>query len=266
MDERGTRIVDAEVIEHSDFNGGYRLLVLDAPAVASKVQPGQFVHLRIPRLDDAVLRRPFSVYRADDRSLSILYKRVGRGTRSLGHVSPGTTVSIIGPLGNGFPSCDTDKTPILVAGGYGVAPLYLLASRLTQKGTICIGGASARDILCASEFEALGWDVRLTTDDGTLGSRGLVTSALDAWIEEAGDDVRAELYACGPDGMLKAVGARAIAKAWNGWISLDKHMGCGIGACLACVQRIRQPDGSVVWMRVCREGPIFEAATIVWND
>lgn len=254
------------VCEHAECAGGYRLLVLDVPPIAGCVGPGQFVHVRVPRLENAVLRRPFSVYRADERTLSILYKQVGRGTHALGNVAVGEQVNVVGPLGNGFPECPGDRTPVLVAGGYGVAPLYLLASRMLLKGVICIGGASAADILCVSEFEELGWDVRLTTDDGSRGQQGLVTKALDEWIDAAGDDTRGELYACGPDGMLKAVGDRAIAKGWNGWLSLDKHMGCGIGACLACVQHIRRPDGSVVQVRVCCDGPVFEAATIVWEN
>jgi len=256
----------ATVLEHRDFGSGYNLLVFDVPCVASKVVPGQFIHLRIPRLEGSVLRRPFSIFKADATTLSVLYKQVGRGTRAMADITVGEPVSVIGPLGNGFPEADPSCVPVLVAGGYGVAPLYLLASRMAAKGILFVGGRSAIDILCVDAFEALGWEVQITTEDGTQGTRGRVTCVLDAWLEAHGDSrVRPELFACGPDGLLKAVGERAVAGGWQGWLSLDKHMGCGVGACLACVQKIRTADGSVFWKRVCKDGPVFEAREIMWN-
>ena len=99
-----------------------------------------------------------------------------------------------------------------------------------------------------------------------MGSQGLVTSVLDAWLATLGSTASPEFFACGPDGLLKAVGERVIAGGWRGWLSLDKHMGCGVGACLACVQKIRLAEGSVVWKRVCKDGPIFETREIVWKS
>ncbi len=259
------KVEDANVLEHCDFGGGYNLLVFDVPSVASQVVPGQFVHLLVPRLDGSVLRRPFSIFKADDTSLSVLYKQVGRGTRAMASITKGELVNIIGPLGNGFPEADSSCFPVLVAGGYGVAPLYLLASRTPAKGILFVGGRSAIDILCVDMFETLGWKVRITTEDGSLGEKGLVTEALDSWLESGGSEQNPELFACGPDGLLKAVGDRAICTDCRGWLSLDKHMGCGVGACLACVQKILQADGNVVWKRVCKDGPIFEAREIVWD-
>jgi len=256
----------ALVRRHVEKQAGYRELVLEAPTIAPLVRPGQFVHLRVPRLEHCLLRRPFSVFLADQDSLTILYKAVGTGTQQLAQVEAGEAVSLLGPLGNGFPEPQGDHIPLLVAGGYGVAPLYLLASRMERNGVIFIGARSQADILCDGEFEALGWDLQITTEDGSRGTQGLVTSALDAWADNDAHTENAELFACGPDGMLRAVGERAIAHNWKGWLSLDKHMGCGMGACLACVQRIRQPDGSVEWERVCKDGPIFEAREIVWEQ
>lgn len=258
-------LTQALIVGHDDFEGGYRLLELEAPEVAAAVKPGQFVHVRIPGLD-AALRRPFSIYRADDKRLSILYKQVGKGTAVLAGCPAGTRLSLLGPLGNGFPPCPADRLPVLIAGGYGVAPLALLAQRLQRTGVLFVGGQTARDILCVEDFRRLGWEVHLATDDGSLGTRGWVTVALDAWIaaRAADRDPPPECYACGPDGLLKAAGQRTSANGWNGWLSLDKHMGCGYGACLACVQRVRRPDGLTAWTRVCKEGPVFEARDIVW--
>jgi len=259
------KIVQARVKSHRELCGKYRLLVLDAPSIASSSKPGQFVHLRVPSHEDAVLRRPFSIYRVKGRSLSILYKQVGRGTAAMGLIEDGDSISLIGPLGNGFPVNRRDILPVLVAGGYGVAPLLFLAESMKKKGIVFIGGATAKDILCAKEFRKIGWDVRVATDDGSLGKKGLVTNILDSWLTTGGKKSRPlEFYACGPDLMLKAVGERAVKNGWKAWLSLDKHMGCGVGACLTCVQRVRAGDGRETWARVCRDGPVFESRQVIW--
>lgn len=241
---------------------GYQVLTLAAPAIAAEAKPGQFVHIRVPSLDPARLRRPFSIYDAEPETgrLHILYKTVGLGTRRLAALPVGTALPVLGPIGRPFP-LDPAGTPFLVGGGYGVAPLWFLASRLPCKGILFVGGRTAADILETDRFAEAGWDVRVATQDGSLGTPGLVTAPLD---DALAAKPRAELYACGPDGMLRAVGERAIAAGVKGWLSLDKHMVCGVGACLACVQKTRRPDGSETLARVCVDGPVFEAREIVW--
>ncbi len=258
------QIEKAIVRTHDLVGGDYRALVLDAPVTSESAVPGQFVHLRVPRLDGSVLRRPFSIYRARHGCLTILYKTVGRGTAAMESITAGDAVDMIGPLGNGFPLDAIGENPALVAGGYGVAPLSFLAAKVDVQGTVFIGGATARDILCVGDFKALGWTVHITTDDGSLGEKGLVTKALDAWLTEP-QGAPPVYYACGPDGMLRAVGERAVAAGHTAWLSLDKHMGCGVGACLACVQKIRDENGEVSWKRVCKDGPVFEASVIEWD-
>lgn len=257
------QIENTRVQAHESLGGEYRRLEVRAPAICAEVQPGQFVHVRIPRLEGSVLRRPFSVFKAEGDALSIVYKTVGRGTRAMVDLRVGDEMSVVGPLGRGFPLDRSGTEPILVAGGYGMAPLYFLARRLRGRGRVFVGGRSAADILCVRDFEALGWKVSVATDDGSLGAKGLVTAPLDGWLaERAGPPP--EFYACGPDGMLRAVGERAVAGGWQAWLSLDRRMGCGLGACLACVVRIRGGAGEA-WGRVCREGPVFEAREIVWD-
>ena len=260
------QIENATVASHRVYQGEYRLLTLTAPRCAAEVKPGQFIHLRIEHLHDAVLRRPFSVFDAGGKSLSILYKRVGRGTAAMQTLRARQPLSLLGPLGNGFPLDLAPKAmPVLVAGGYGAAPLHLLARRLPRPGVVFIGGATAADVLCVKAFEALGWTVQITTNDGSLGQPGLVTAALDAWLAARPSAGVPAFYACGPNGMLQAVGDRAMAGGWKAWLSLDRHMACGVGACLACVQRVRG-HGAATWKRVCVDGPIFEAHEIVWDD
>ena len=259
-------VEDTTILVNEPFQDDYRRLVLESPRIAEGVQPGQFVHLRIPRLENCVLRRPFSVFEAASGRIGILYKAVGRGTRALTSVPAGEKASLLGPLGRGFPVATEGTTPVFVAGGYGVAPLSFLASRMSARGHLFVGGRTSADILTVSRFEELGWEVSVATEDGSMGARGLVTVALDAWLGGPGTGVTPEFFACGPDGLLHAVGDRAIAHDCRGWLSLDKHMGCGAGACLACVQKVNTPDGSVKQVRVCKEGPVFEARELVWES
>ncbi len=252
------------VIQHECFQGEYRLLRVAAPVIGPQVQPGQFVHVRVPRLENAVLRRPFSVFKADEEGISILYATVGAGTEALTTVEPGEKVCLLGPLGTGFPTLGKNRTPVLVAGGYGNAALYLQAARLSVKGVAFFGGRSAEDILCVDEFEALGWDVRVTTDDGSLGTKGLVTAALDPWITEQ-DVSTLELFACGPNAMLKAVGDRAVEKGFTAWLSMDRNMACGVGACLTCVIK-RKTETGWEWARCCKDGPVFNAEEVLWDE
>lgn len=255
---------DAIVVEHQPIQGGYQLLVMRAPAVAAQVRPGQFVHVRVPHLGESVLRRPFSVFKADGEQLAILYKSVGKGTRTLQYLKPGETLNLVGPLGHGFPAPQPQTFPVIIAGGYGMAALYLTARQSPVKGLAFFGGRKAQDILCVKEFEALGWTVRVTTEDGSLGRRGLVTEALDDWWAAEGAGRVPEYFACGPTGMLRAVSERAVRHGWTAWISSDTNMGCGVGACLTCVVKVRDGDGWK-WARSCHEGPVFAARDLVWE-
>ncbi len=252
------------VLEHDNFQGDYRILRLAAPEVGPLVKPGQFLHLLIPQLSDRVLRRPFSIYKADAEGVSILYKPIGRGTESMKPLQKGDTVDIIGPLGNGYPELGDGMLPVLVAGGYGNAALYLKAKELPVKGVAFFGGRTAEDILCVDEFKALGWDVRPTTDDGSLGTKGLVTAAFDPWMQERGDK-NLELFVCGPGPMLKAMGDRAMENDFTAWLSMDENMACGVGACLTCVIKRKTTDGWE-WARCCKDGPVFESREILWEE
>jgi dihydroorotate dehydrogenase electron transfer subunit len=263
---------NARVRDQTAIQGAYRLLVLDSPRIAGQAKPGQFVHLRVPNLDGSVLRRPFSVYRTDGAALSIVYKTVGRGTSVMEALRAGDIVSLLGPLGNGFPLRAPEGVPALVGGGYGIAALYLLARDLPARGILFAGGAFRNDILLVEEFKAAGWEARIATEDGSLGQRGQVTDVLDSWLTTERGTRSVEIYACGPMGMLRAVSERAIAGGWRAWLSLDRHMGCGVGVCLGCVQAIRTAAGDrtgrgagVTWARVCTDGPVFESRQIVWD-
>ena len=246
------------VVSHEEIGAGYRYLVLAAPQMAAGLVPGQFVHVKVPALETSALRRPFSVFDAEDGKVTLLYKTVGRGTAALNAVQAGDTVNVMGPLGHGFP-LKCDGTPLLVGGGYGVAPLHFLAKRL--KGCkLFIGGRTAADLLALDKFKALGVEVFTATNDGSVGVKGLVTDPLDDFLvqlREKGE--KFELFACGPDPMLKAVALRATGTGSKGWISMDRHMICGVGACYACIQKTVRGNS-----RCCIEGPVFAAEDLVW--
>lgn len=258
------KIEIVRVIEHLAVTDAYKMITLYAPSIAAAVKPGQFVHLLVPKLEGSVLRRPFSVFNASNDTISIIYKQVGRGTTAMTSLAARNNVSIMGPLGNGFPLETGDRIPILVAGGYGVAPLSFLASRLKTRGIACIGAKSKADLLCIDMFRKLGWEVKITTEDGSAGSKGLVTDAIANVINEISGRTP-EFFACGPDAMMKAVAGLVKGRKWRAWLSLDKHMGCGVGACLACVQRIRAENGTETWKRVCKDGPVFESREVIWR-
>jgi len=252
-----------QIISNERDTDLYFRLVVRAPQIAPLVQPGQFAHIRIPPLKDALLRRPFSIYQVNGETFSILYKAVGKGTEVLSRMRPGEELSTIGPLGHGFTIPQSGgETPLLVAGGYGMAAMYLLAQRSPQKGIVFVGGRRRVDILCEAEFRALGWDVRVTTEDGSHGERGVVTQPLLAELRRK--VAQRKLFACGPTPMLKAVGK--IAEEFNvpAEISADEHMCCGVGVCLTCVIPVKAGDGWE-YQRTCTEGPVFNSRDVMWE-
>jgi dihydroorotate dehydrogenase electron transfer subunit len=242
----------------------YFKLVVRAPGIAPLIQPGQFAHVRVLAMKDALLRRPFSIYQVEGGTFSILYKAVGKGTEALSRMRSGEELSVIAPLGHGFTIPGIGgETPMLVAGGYGMAAFYLLAQRSPQKGIAFVGGRRRVDILCEKEFKALGWEVRVTTEDGSHGEKGLVTKPLLDELKKT--VVNRKLFACGPTPMLKAVGKIADEFKLPAELSMDEHMCCGVGVCLTCVIPVKV-NGGWEYQRTCTEGPVFDSRQIVWED
>jgi dihydroorotate dehydrogenase electron transfer subunit len=262
-----------QIVANKRDTDSYYRLTLRAPQIAPLIQPGQFAHVRVTTLKDALLRRPFSIFQVQGDDFSILYKAVGKGTDALSRMSAGDEVSVIAPLGHGFTVPKAGgETPLLVAGGYGMAAMYLLAQRSPQKGIVFVGGRRSVDILCEKEFGALGWDVRVATEDGSKGEKGLVTKPLIEEIEKQKTESRKQkaesgnwkLYACGPTPMLKAVGKIADDFNLPCELSMDEHMCCGVGVCLTCVIPVKTGNGWE-YQRTCTEGPVFDAKQVVWE-
>lgn len=224
------------------------VLAGDTSAVTA---PGQFVNIALP---GKFLRRPISVCDWTGESLTLLVKEAGAGTRELVRLPAGTELDTLSGLGNGFDLAAAPEGAVLVGGGIGVAPLYGLAKRMLeagQKPTAVLGFRSKEDAFYLDEFAAPGVEVRIATEDGSLGTRGFVTDVLKALPD------RHYVLACGPTPMLKAV--YALPQLTGGQLSFEARMACGFGACVGCT--IETKSGL---RRVCKDGPVFRKEEIVW--
>lgn len=247
-----------EIIANQKVTKDYFKLTFNAPLIAKLAKPGQFVNVRINEGVEPLLRRPFSIHRVMHNSISLLYKVVGRGTEILSEKKPGEHLDIIGPLGKGFeyssPVRQFASSPVLIAGGMGVAPLVFLAEKLTDyRPIVLIGAKTKSEILCAKEFKDLGCEVKIATDDGSQGFKGKVTELLK--------DLLGTIYACGPKPMLKEIARISQEFKVPAQVSLEEHMACAIGACLGCV--VKTKNGS---KRVCADGPVFKQEQINWRE
>lgn len=282
------RLVGAELLDSREILPGQWLQTYHAPELVAGARAGQFVHVRTGDLSGLVLRRPFSFNTIDPATgtLSIHFRRIGRGTEWFTHLRPGDRIDMLGPLGRPFEVDPRSRHLLLVAGGLGIAGVRSLADQGIREGrqvTLLFGAASARDVyptsLLPDELEYV-----VATDDGSVGQRGFVTDLVadyEAWADQA--------FACGPMPMLRALAGLAatrrqrlgVAKLGRKrgagrpeppgspqarrksflQVSMEQNMGCAVGACLGCVVMgvTGQPQ------RVCREGPVFAADEIDWE-
>ncbi|MCD4689400.1 MAG: dihydroorotate dehydrogenase electron transfer subunit [Desulfuromonadaceae bacterium] len=253
----------------------YRMKIL-APGIANLAQPGQFVMFRSQTTDEPLLRRPFGIFQTgtlpsdcdglpDKEFVEILYKVVGRGTSIMRELHEGDRVELLGPLGRGFELADDGGEQILVGGGIGLVPLYMLACELvkTNKVRLLIGGRSRKDVLMVTEFERLGVETYVSTDDGTLGEEGPVTQVLERKLNKYPE---AAVYACGPMPMLEAVQRICQPRKATLQVSLEAFMACGVGACLGCVVKgVGHSEEQPHYLCTCKEGPVFYADDLDWE-
>lgn len=232
--------------------------IVYSPELARAV-PGQFAHLLTP----GRLRRPLSFSRIDGRHhlVGLMFQIVGSGTRWLSQRRVGERLDALGPLGRGFLPPDRARPWCLVGGGVGIPPLYAAVEQWQHPAaTVILGARRAPWVLMADDFRSLGIEPTVTTDDGSLGERGTVAGPLERWLEA---NPEGQVYACGPTPMLARV-AQLAARPGQAQLALEQRMGCGIGACLACVVPARGPDGPR-YRRVCSEGPVFLAEELMFE-
>lgn len=233
---------------------------LTGKLVGEITSPGQFVHIRVNDSYELLLRRPISIaaINKEQQEITIIYRAEGNGTIELSKKRQGDIVDVLGPLGNGFPVQETQagETAVLVGGGIGVPPLYELSKQLTAKGVTCIhvlGFQSDQVVFYEDEFSALG-ETHIVTVDGTVGTKGFVTNVM----ESIGMDFET-YYSCGPMPMLNAVQNTYEGK--KGFLSFEQRMGCGVGACFACVCETTEGNDKA-YIKVCSDGPVFPAGVV----
>ncbi|MCR5611307.1 MAG: dihydroorotate dehydrogenase electron transfer subunit [Clostridiales bacterium] len=211
-------------------------------------KPGQFVEIK---LDGLYLRRPISVCDCENGYLTIIYKVVGSGTEQMTGLKEGDRLDVLTCLGNGYDLAAAGDRPLLIGGGVGVPPMYLLAKELIKQGkevSVILGFNTRDEVFFEDEFASLGCSVTVTTADGSYGVRGFVTDALP--------DNASYFYACGPKPMLRALSERTDIP---GEFSLEERMGCGFGACMGC--SVMTKSGA---KRVCKDGPVFKKEELIW--
>jgi dihydroorotate dehydrogenase electron transfer subunit len=213
------------------------------------ITTGQFVNIL---LDGLYLRRPISVCDCQGNTLTLLYKVVGKGTAQMAAMTAGQTLDVLTGLGNGYDIAKAGDHPLLLGGGVGVPPLYMLARQLREQGkavSVVLGFNTADEVFYEQEFKDLGCDVTVTTADGSHGVKGFVTDALPADYSY--------FYTCGPEPMLKAV---YKATTTSGQFSFEERMGCGFGACMGCSCKV-----ITGYKRICKDGPVLEKEEILWD-
>jgi dihydroorotate dehydrogenase electron transfer subunit len=262
--------VPAEVTSVERVTPRHVILQLACESVAQAAQPGQFLHVRVSPAHDPLLRRPLSIMKVLPHTphLEILVQEVGRGSELLAQAVPGQRFDVMGPLGNTFPLPASEERAILVAGGVGVAPLVFLADKLgLESGSReiwgLLGGQTESLLCCWLELASRSHEFWAATEDGSIGERGLVTDLLRHRLDVAAGPSR--IYACGPQGMLSAVAQIAEEYDVPAWVSLERWMGCGVGACLGCVVRSARPD-TPAYVRVCKDGPVFSITDLDWSE
>ncbi len=226
----------------------YRMTL--AGDVSDIKNPGEFINIR---LDGFYLRRPISVCDLSDDSVTIIYKVVGQGTEAMSRMNIGEKMQVLTGLGNGYDLSLSGEHPLLIGGGVGVPPLYLLAKRLIGRGkrvSVVLGFNTSDEVFYEDEFKALGCAVAVTTVDGSRGVKGFVTDALPEGYTY--------FYTCGPEPMLRAV---YRATDTSGQFSFEERMGCGFGACMGCTCKT-----ITGYKRICKDGPVLKKEEILWEN
>ncbi|HEX4413914.1 MAG TPA: dihydroorotate dehydrogenase electron transfer subunit [Lacipirellulaceae bacterium] len=273
----------ATVVENVQLARDTYRIRFNCPEIARRIVPGQFLMLRLAGMNDPLLGRPLALYdvvadaSGEPAMIDVVYLRLGKMTSQLVHFAAGDELDIWGPLGNGFPAIAIEQL-IMVAGGIGQTPFLALGKEFLERQrygvpprtgarashvTLCYGVRTADYLAGVSDFQPAGIEVRLASDDGSVGRHGFVTEVLkDLLAETLGTD--RVVMCCGPEPMMHAVADLCEENGTRCLVSLETPMACGIGICFSCVTKVRQADGGWDYKRTCVEGPVFDAQKIEW--
>lgn len=260
---------DCKILSKKIISQKYILMTIESETIAQTVMPGQFVMIKIPG-DRFFLRRPISICQVNTNSFDIVFKVVGAGTEVLSLMNEGSILNIIGPLGQGYPFIDKPKTPLVfIAGGTGIASLYFMAQCSKSlyignlKPVFFIGAKTKEEVLFIKELEQLGYEVIVSTDDGSLGNQGFIPGTFQNWLSLNKNYSPSCVMACGPKLMLKSISEICQNNNLNCYVSMEERMACGIGACMGCVVKTR--DKKNTYKRACKDGPVFNAKEIIFS-
>ena len=249
------------VVENRALNDSYFLLKIHSEEVLDNVKPGQFIMINTNRYSytyDPLLRRPFSIADFSEQVLTIIYKVVGKGTSILKDFNRSDEINFSSNLGNGFSLMENGNVA-LVGGGVGIAPLLFLSKTLKSLNneiTLFYGGRNKDEIILLNEFERYCDEIVVSTDDGSMGGKGLITEFLHGEYDK--------IYTCGPKLMMKKVVEMAESKGMDVEVSMEERMACGVGACLGCIVYINDDNG-IIQKRCCVEGSVFDGKKVIWE-
>lgn len=246
--------VNAVIVAQQELATDVFRMVVEAPAIVKQAKAGQFVQLRL-MTGSFILRRPVGIAEVDLKRgmMSFIYRVVGKGTEAFSELVTGEVVNVLGPLGHGFDT--TACHPLIVGGGMGLSPVLLYAAEMTGRADVLMGGRTAGELFWQKLYAPLTGQVFCTTDDGSLGTKGFTTTVLPELLQQGDYDL---VVACGPEIMMKGVARIAKEHSIRCQVSLEKRMGCGLGACLSC--SIDTTTGQR--KKVCKDGPVFEAGEV----
>ena len=259
-----------QILFNHSVGEGYYTIGFSCEKMAAEAEPGQFLMLRM--VDEAwegKLSRPFSISNVKDDIIEIVFETVGKSTNNLAGADKGRLLDVIGPLGNGFSIEKEADVHVLIAGGIGIAPFPYLSTRILQecpksKVLVLLGVRSVSRLLMTGFFEEYDIELKISSDDGSVGLHGQVTGLFENVLETLGESSIAA-YACGPGPMLKEVASATIARGIPCRLSVEEIMACGVGACLGCACKVREGDGWTYKM-VCKDGPVFDAKEVIFDE
>jgi len=287
--------MNSSVVSNKQLTRDCWRITLEAPQIASEIKPGQFINVKIGKTFDPLFRRPFSVFRRVMKDggyygIEVVYKVVGRGTSLMTELAPGDELDVIGPLGHGFEWGRDKKVHVLLGGGVGLPALFMLGEEISQAVSesglelnILLGAETKKAIVLEKEFKTLKGKVLVSTDDGTYGYHGYVTEMLKDAIDRGGISPDCAIYACGPEPMLKALQPICQQYGIPAQVSMERHMGCGIGVCLSCVCKVDRdsvlkyrdlksshiqfsPEAEFGYALVCKDGPVFRIDEVIFDE
>jgi len=283
-----SRYFTAEIIHNLPLNSKYGFLTIKPLEQVPNPKPGQFYMLAVSDSHDPLLKRPFSFFRKTPEGIQFLYEVRGRGTMMMKGFRGGKIINVLGPLGKGYPELEGNSTPLLIAGGIGIASIFPLIEAFMNRAYVFYGARDIAGLLMLNELKGLSEKLHISTDDGSAGKQGTVVDVLTDFLTHMSTLTQAKacgysIYACGPKPMLNAVSKIALEKGIRGYVSAEENMACGVGACLGCAikakgQKSNPPlppftkggrggitNSESIYKMVCKDGPVFPIEEIVWK-